>query len=367
MTSRSDAAPELFRGKPSQVSPKTAAVVVVTGLAIVFVAWLLWHTKGALLLTAAALLLAVALNRVVDWLERHRIRRGAGIAIAMIAVICVLVGLGLLLIPPVVSQIEQLVQDWPRIVASAKHTKEYGFLQQHLRVAQLSALVEKHAGEAVGSALTAVQLVVEGVGAVLTVLFVTIFMLAVGRPLLRACLAQARPARSQRYARVLSDVYDALGGYVAGHLLIVALQCTATTIYLGVAGVPFFLPLGLLSGLASLIPFAGVTIVGTMVSLVAWGTKGLLIGVITAVYYVLYQQFENHVLYPMVYRRTVEVNPLVIILAVLFLAEWGGIPGAILAVPFTAAAHIVLGAVLRLRRERLGIPPAAEETRPIQH
>ncbi len=108
---------------------------------------------------------------------------------------------------------------------------------------------------------------------------------------------------------------------------------------------------------------------GTVVSLIAWGTQGLVTGLITAGYYIVYRQFENHVLYPMVYRRTVEVNPLVIILAVLFLADWGGIPGAILAVPLTAAAHVVVGVILRVRRERLGIPPPppGEDARALQH
>jgi putative heme transporter len=353
----------------SQVSPKSAAVVAVTALGVSFAAWFVWKTTGALLVTAVALLLAVALNRFVEWLERHRFSRGAGIAVAMIAVVGLLVAFGFLFIPPVVSQIEQLSNEWPRLLASAQHTDFYRFLQQHLHLDRVEGLLEKHAGEAVGSALAAVQFIVEGIGAVVTVLFVTIFMLAVGRRLVLACLAQAKPDRRARYARVVSELYRALGGYVLGHLLIVGLQCAATTIVLAVAGVPFFLPLGLFSGLASLIPFAGVTIVGTAVSVIAWGTHGLVTGLIVAGYYILYQQFENHVLYPMVYRRTVEVNPLVIILAVLFLADWGGIPGAILAVPLTAAAHVVVGVILRVRRERLGIPPPppAENARALQH
>jgi predicted PurR-regulated permease PerM len=343
----------------SQVSAKTAATVSVTVLGIAFAAWFFWNTTGALLVVTAALLVAVALNRPIEWLERRRVPRPLGIAIAMIALLCALAGVGFLFIPPVVSQVEELVKQWPHLVSAAERTHLYRMVQQHLHVAQPMALIERHGAEAVGSALSAVQFLLTGVAGVVTVLFVTLFMLAMGGPLVRAGLAQAKPDRRGTYARVLAEIYDALGGYVRGHLLIVLVQCAATTIVLAIAGLPFYLPLGLASGLASLIPFAGVTIVGTVVSLVAWGTRGLAIGVAIAAYYVVYQQFENHVLYPVVYRRTVKVNPLVIIVAVLFLAEWGGIPGAILAVPLTAAAHIVLGALLRARRERLGIRPAA--------
>jgi predicted PurR-regulated permease PerM len=347
----------MSRPNRSQVSVKTVATVTLTVFGLGFAAWFVWNTTGALLITALALLLAIALNRLVDWLERHHVPRGWGIAIAMLGVVAVIVGLGFLFVPPIVGQIEQLVQEWPKLVASFERTSFYRFLQQRLHVEQLVAQLESHAPAAVGTALTAVQYLVEGIGGFVTVLFVTIFMLAVGRPIVWGLLAQARPERRARYAETVRKIYAALGGYVAGHLLIVACQCAATTAYLAIVGMPFFLPLGLLSGLASLIPFAGVTIVGAMVSLLAWGLKGLLTGIGTVVYYILYQQFENHVMYPVVYRRTVEVNPLIIIVAVLFLAEWGGIPGAILAVPITAAGHIIVIVLLRERRRALQIPP----------
>jgi putative heme transporter len=351
----------MSRANRSQVSVKTAATVTLTVFGLAFLAWFLWHTTGALIITAAALLIAVALNRLVDWLERHHVRRGFGIAIAMTGVVGLIVGLGFLFIPPIVGQIQQLVQQWPELLASFERTSFYRFLQQDLHVDRLVSQLESHAPAAVGTALTAVQYFVTGIGAFVTVLFVTIFMLAVGRKIVWNLLAQARPERRGAYADVVRKIYHALGGYVAGHLLIVLAQCAATSTYLAIVGMPFFLPLGLLSGLASLIPFAGVTIVGALVSLLAWGMKGLLTGVGTAIYYVLYQQFENHVLYPVVYRRTVEVNPLIIIVAVLFLAEWGGIAGAILAVPLTAAGHILVSVLLRERRRRLEIPPPRPE------
>src|ERR687884_515027 len=125
----------------------------------------------------------------------------------MIAVVGLLVGIGFLLIPPVISQVEQLSREWPRLLASAQRSDVYRFLQKHLHVDRVQALVEKHATEAVGPALFAVQFVVEGVGAVVTVLFVTVFMLAVGGQLIRAALAQATPERRQTYAHVLRDLY----------------------------------------------------------------------------------------------------------------------------------------------------------------
>ncbi|HYZ89035.1 MAG TPA: AI-2E family transporter [Myxococcales bacterium] len=341
----------------SQVSVKTILTVSLIVLAVVWAAWFFWNTTGALLIAAIALLISVALNRLVEWLEKHHVPRGVGIAIAMIGVVGALVGVGFAFIPTIVTQVEQLVGEWPHLLATFERTSFYRFLQQHMQIDRIKAQLTSSAPAAVGQVLAIVKGIVFGVGTLVTVLFVTIFMLAVGRPIVWGVLAQTRPERRARYAEVVRKVYRALGGYVAGHLLIVLLQCIATTIFLAIVGVPFFLPLGLLSGLASLIPFAGVTIVGTLVSLLAFATQGLATGLGTAAYYVVYQQFENHVLYPIVYRHTIEVNPLLIILAVLFFGEWGGIVGAILAVPFTAAANILVGVLLRERRERLSIPP----------
>ncbi len=342
----------------SQVSVKSAATVVLTALAIGFGAWVLWRTGAALLLTFAALLIAVALNRVVDWLERRRVPRAAGIAVAMLLLVGVLAGLGFLFIPTAVSQIEQLASEWPKLLASAQRSPAYRFLDRHLDLGAVVGRLKGHAGEVVTPALDVAKAVLDALAAVVTVIFVVLFMLAAGRPIVWGAVAQARPERRAYWAGLVREIYGAIGGYVAGHLLIVAIQAAATSTFLAIVGVPFFLPLGILSGLASLIPFAGVTVVGTLVSLLAWATNSLWTGLGTAIYYVTYQQFENHVLYPMVYRRTVEVNPLVIVLAALFMFDLFGIPGAIVAVPVTAIGHIVVAEVLRRRRERLDIPPA---------
>jgi predicted PurR-regulated permease PerM len=347
----------MSRENRSQVSAKTAATVTLTVLGIAFAAWLVWNTIDALLLTSAALLLAVALNPLVTWLERRRVPRWAGIALAMIGVVAVIGVIGWLLIPPIAGQIAELVKEWPDLLAKARRSSVYVFLQRHVGIEAWIAHVERQLPSMLPAALTVTRSILEALGALVTVLFVALFMLASGRPLVRGALAQARPERRARYAELLHRIYRALGGYVAGHLTIVLIQAAATSTFLAIVGVPFFLPIGLLSGLASLIPFAGVAIVGTVGALIAWATHGLGTGIGTAAYYILYQQFENHVLYPMVYRRTVELNPLVIILAVLFVAELGGIPGAILAVPLCAAGQIVVRAVLRARRERLEIPP----------
>ncbi len=335
----------------SQVSVKTATTVSATVLVVFLGAWIAWKTAGAIVLSLVALLLAVALDRAVAFLHRRGLRRGLAIALVVLAVVTVLAGLGWLVVPRLMDQVSALVKDAPEISRNVRGSHAYQLLQRHVNVDAILGRV----GTVVSPALQAVGWTVEALAAAVTALFVTIFMLTSGHGVLENILAQARPERRDEYRDVLAKVYRALSGYVAGHLAIVGLQGCATVIALAVAGVPFFLPLGIVSALASLVPFAGVLVMGTGVSLLAWATRGVWAGVGVAAYYVLYQQFENHVLYPVIYRHTVDVNPLVIVLAVLFMWELGGIPGAILAVPSAAAGHIIVGELLRYRRRRLGI------------
>jgi predicted PurR-regulated permease PerM len=152
-------------------------------------------------------------------------------------------------------------------------------------------------------------------------------------------------------------MYVALGAYIRGLLFLCFTNGALASIYLAIIGVPYYLPLGLFSGLASLVPIAGAIVAGVLISVVAALTKGLWWGVATAIYYVFYQELENHVLAPVVYKKTIELNPLVSLVFVLIAAELLGLEGAVLAVPCLAVGRIVLTELLELRAKNLRLPP----------
>jgi len=130
---------------------------------------------------------------------------------------------------------------------------------------------------------------------------------------------------------------------------------------LALIGTPYFLPLGLLSGFSSLVPYAGPILTGGMITLVTLITGGAVKGLITLGYFLLYGQLEGNVLGPFVFRRTVHLDPLVTLLGVLFLAELLGIAGAIVAVPAVALAQILIRELLAARRDRLSAEAARLE------
>ena len=155
------------------------------------------------------------------------------------------------------------------------------------------------------------------------------------------------------YEDVLGKIYQSIGGYLGGLTLICTINATLDHELPRHRPVPFFLPLGILAGLSSMIPYAGPFVAGTGISLIALFTQGIGHGVASAIYFILYGVLEGNVLAPLIFRRTVNVNPLVVTLSILFLGEIAGIMGAIVAVPVVAALQIVLREVLRIRRERL--------------
>jgi predicted PurR-regulated permease PerM len=200
-----------------------------------------------------------------------------------------------------------------------------------------------------GTALAVVQGVVNAVVATLTIAFLTFFMLLEGRGWVESFLRQL-PAQSQaRWRRIGGEIYRTVGGYVSGNLLISLIAGGSTTIVLLITGVPFAVALGLIVGILDLIPLAGATIAGIIVGTVAF-LHSITAGIIVVVFFIVYQQIENHVLQPIVYGRTVQLSPLAVLISVLVGAELAGVLGALAAIPVAGSLQVVVVDWLRRRR-----------------
>jgi predicted PurR-regulated permease PerM len=176
-------------------------------------------------------------------------------------------------------------------------------------------------------------------------------MLIFGGRLVRGALAEATDERREMYAALIGKVYSSLGGYLGGMIVICSINALLTSTFLAINRIPFFLPLGFISGFSSLVPYAGPVIAGTLISILC-ATVGVWHGVASAVYFTVYGQLEGNVIGPLVFRQTVHVDPLVALLSVLFFGQIAGVAGAIAAVPVAATLQIVFHEILWLRRER---------------
>lgn len=336
----------------SQVSLKTVFTICFGVLAVTALVVFLLRTQVSLTLALGAGMIAVAMNHGVEALTRRGLGRKWAVLTVVFALLALGTGLSLLLVPPVVSQGKALIAEMPALLEKLRHTRVLLALDARFDLSgQLRQAVPAAAG-AVAPVLVAIGGVLSAVGGLVTLLLLAVFMLLFGSDLIAATMAEAAAHNRVRYERIVEKIYRSVGGYVAGLIAICSINATLTISFLAITGMPFFLPLGFLSGISSAVPYAGPLVAGVIITLLALITGGPLKALITGIYFILYGQLEGNVLSPLIFRRTVHINPLVTTLAILFMAELMGLPGAIIAVPAAATAQIVVREILSFRQEQ---------------
>jgi predicted PurR-regulated permease PerM len=338
--------------------PRTVLVVIGLLIAVAAILKILWISRHVVAWVFIATFLALALNPAVDWLERRfGGRRGLATGVVFIAAIAAIAGIGALFIPTLVNQVNDFANKVPDYLHDlTKGRGRLGFLQTkyHLVDKARDALHEGGAKKLFGLSGTALALtksVITAVIATVTIAFMTFFMLLEG-PAWMERLYGLIPARSQpRWRGIGRDIYRTVGGYVTGNLVISLIAGTATAIVLRATGVPYAIALGLIVAILDLIPLAGATIAAIIVGIVAF-LHTVVAGIVVVVFFVIYQQVENHILQPVVYGRTVQLSPLAVLISVLVGAELAGVLGALAAIPVAGSLQVILREFLRGRQER---------------
>jgi predicted PurR-regulated permease PerM len=330
----------------------TVALILV-GLALAL--WVLYTARHVLTWVFVALFLALALNPAVEALQRRTpiSRRGSAAAIIYLAALAALTGLGFLLIPPIVDQTSGLADAAPGYVHDLTAGRgPLGFLQSKYHIVDKVREATKGGGSNLaGGATTALAItkgVLTAVAGVVTVAFMTFFMILEGPAWMERIYGLAPEHEQPRWRDVGHRIAQTVSGYVTGNLLISVIAGTASALVLFLCGVPFAVALGLLVAILDLIPLAGATLAGIVIVTVALLTS-VTAGIIVAVFFVLYQQLENHVLQPLVYGRTVQLSPLAVLISVLIGAEVAGVLGALAAIPVAGTLQILLADARRHR------------------
>jgi predicted PurR-regulated permease PerM len=261
----------------------------------------------------------------------------------------------LLFIPTLVNQVNDFAGKVPDYLNDlTKGRGRLGFLETkyHLVDKAREALNTGGASKLFGISGTALALakgVVNVVLATVTIAFMTFFMLLEGPRWVESFFMLLQPESRRRWRAVGRDIYRTVGGYVTGNLLISLIAGTLTTIVLLITGVPYALALGLIVAILDLIPLAGATIAAIIVGSVAF-LHSIPAGIIVVVFFILYQQLENHVIQPVVYGRTVQLSPLAVLIAVLIGAQLAGVLGALAAIPVAGSLQVIFRDWLRQRR-----------------
>ena len=334
--------------RAAALRPRAVLVVIGIVLATGGALWFLWLTRRVLVWIVIAAFLATALNPAVDALMRRGVRRrGVAVGIVYAGAVLVVGAIAATFAPTLLREVNDLAEAVPGYVEDVtKGRGPLGFLERDYQIVErIRAAIETGGvGGVLGLSSTALGVaksVVTAVVAVITIAFLTLFMLLEGPAWIERGYGLVPERHRDRARAVGQDVYRAVGGYVMGNLAISLIAGAVSAIVFTIVGLPFPYALALVVALLDLIPLAGATIAAVIVTTIAF-LDTTTAGVVVLVFFVVYQQFENHVLQPVVYGKAVKLSPLSVLAAVLIGAELAGIVGALGAIPVAAAIQVVI-------------------------
>jgi predicted PurR-regulated permease PerM len=349
---------------------RSVFVILAGALAFIVGVVLFWELRRIVGLVVMAAFFAIILNPMVDALTRLKLRRGIATAIVFLLGVAAFSGLIYTFVRPIYGAGQSFARDIPGFVERARNgegrvgelVKRYDIDKE---VAENAPRLQKALQNAGGPAVRTAQRVASGLFALLTIMVLSFLMLLEAPGIISAFLGLLSPSRAVQVRRIGSDVAGAVTGYMAGNLVICLIAGTATWIFLLIVGVPFAGVLGLWVGFADLLPLVGATI-GAIPTIAIAFLHSTGAGIAVLVFYIVYQQVENHFLQPVVMSRTVKLNPLGVLLSVLVGVELAGFVGALLAIPAAGAIQVVIRDLWDERQARLKpVPTVGVDETPI--
>jgi predicted PurR-regulated permease PerM len=361
------------------LSPRAVARTVLTAVLVVLTLYLLYLLRKPIGWLLIATFLAIALSGPVNYLSRFT-KRGFAIALVYLGLLLIPVGIGAIVVPPIVNGANDLAENAPEyaedVTAFVEDNKTLREINEDYDVTEE---LEKEAGKLpskIGDAAGVLRDVgiglVNSIFAMITILILTAFILGGGRRWLHSGLRFVPEDRARRLESVFDRVGRAVGNYVAGALAQATIAALTAYVVLSVLGVPFAAPLALVIFFLDLIPLIGATIGAVLVGVVTLFEDFPTATIVWTVYSILYQQIENNLIQPQIQKRAVEINPFLVIVSVLFGSALLGVIGALVAVPVAASIQIALREYLDYRGIRPRPepddeppPPAAEAPEPV--
>ena len=326
------------------------------------VAWTLFTMAGRLTTTMTILVVAffltLALNPIVEWLLERGLRRSLAVLVVFSGLIVTTALIGMLVVPPVVSEGSELLGQAPSYVDRALQAPWLQRLDSEYEViARAQEEFTKRvqdgslATQLLGGVLGAGRAVLNGVFQFLTVLILTLYFLATLPRIKQVAYAAVPASRRPRIVSLSEEIMRRTGAYAAGQGLVATINGVASYVMMTVVGVPYAAVLAVVVGLLGLVPMVGATLGAVVVGVIALFTEPRM-ALIVGIYYVVYQQVENYVIVPRIMTSTVSVPGAVTIVAALAGGTLLGVIGALLAIPVAAGLLLLYEEVLLPRQRR---------------
>jgi len=326
----------------------------VGALVAIWLGQLILSVSSILVLIVVAMFLAAGLDPMVEFLRRRGLSRAVGVVAVIVAVLAAITLFAFAIAPVVSEQITTLTQRAPAWLDQLQNNPTVERLEQRYNiVGRVRDYISQGdwASQVFGGVVGIGAAVLSAIGNAFVVIVLTLYFLA-SLPRFKNGLYHFAPASRRARVTELGDrILGDVGGYVSGAFVVAMAAGISTLVFLFVVGLAeYAVALALVVALLDVIPLIGATLGAVIVCAIGFATD-VRTGIICVIFYVVYQQVENYLIYPRVMGRAVEVSGAVIVIAALVGAGLLGVIGALLAVPTAAAIQLLLRELVIKRQD----------------
>ena len=321
------------------------------GLALtVILLWTAYLAREVLLIIYVAALVATGLSPLVTAIERrenalagNRVPRWLAILSIYLLVIGTLVGIGMLVIPPLVTQARELWEKFPELLHRAQQFLiDRGWLSRELSVREAVEQAPGTGGDAFEAVLRGLWGVVGGIFGLVTILILAFYFLLDSELIVNSFVRLFPRRQRRRVDEACRRITTKVSAWLGGQLFLAGIIGGSAAFALWLMGVPYFYVLALIAAIGELIPIVG-PLLSAIPAIAVAATVSWPLALGVTVFFLAQQQLENHVLVPKVMSRQVGISAALVIVALLLGGSLMGIVGALLAVPTAAILHVLLG------------------------
>ncbi len=341
--------------EPTKIEISTTSIIK-SILLILFIVFL-YILQDVVIIFLFALVIAAAVSPFAGWLDQKGFPRLLGVLLLYLTVFSLFVLVFALIIPYVSDEIGQLNQTLPRIVervSSSLENVQKGSPRYLDFISELQNILEGASNYLQQSAQSVVSIIVSIFGGIFSFIAIIIisFYLSVTRKGIENFLASVIPDKQEAYVINLWKRAEVkVGKWFQGQILLALIVGLMVYIGLSLIGIRFALVLGGLAMAFEIVPIVGPVLAAIPAVFLAFMQSPSL-GLWIIVFYVLVQQIENHILVPLVFGKTIGLNPVVVIIALLVGQQLAGIPGMILSVPIATIIVEMLDDLARTKESR---------------
>lgn len=308
---------------------------VLFALFIIFFAWFVFQIREIILTLFLSYIIMAALLPVTEYLRKKRVPKVLSVIIPYFTIILFLLLLIFPLVPFVVSQIESLIEGFPRYL-----DRSAGLFGANIDPKQLQTYLNGQIDTLSSSAFEVTTRVFGGIFTLVTIFIVSLYLLLYHDQFKKFIARLFHRTHHDQVMKIVGLVNEKLGAWLQGQMFLSLFIGIITWCALILLGIPFALPLALLAAILEVVPTLGPTLAAIPAIIVAL-TISPTMALVVAATYILIQMLENQLLVPKIMERAVGLNPVVVIIGVTIGANLLGVVGALLAIPFISFVIVI--------------------------